>query len=323
MPYGIVRVSNGDLIVFGSNDQMDHRAWATRFAPDGEVRWDFLESGDRPQRFYGVVELPDQTIVLCGSKTTTGNARIVLLVTLDKDGKLLSEKIVPPVREHSVISLSSCHRRSDGVLLVGSASGQPAGTGWIAKLDLDLNLQWKKFSDDFGNGEFIDAGDTLIALGWHDQDFYLVKIGPSGDIINKHLLPEGEHHLVKGGASTLPLRVVTMLSNSQTEIWDFDDRLRGPSNTLRLHNVGVKAGLGLSDGSIAIIGAANTSLLSTFPSAGVTRVGRDGRYKTFLVEPLHQSPWYIDAVLTGNGKEIAAVRQLGVEQGVVDFLSSQ
>jgi hypothetical protein len=66
-----------------------------------------------------------------------------------------------------------------------------------------------------------------------------------------------------------------MLSNSQTEVWDFDDRLRGLSNTLHLHNVGVKAGLELSDGSMAIVG------------------GGDRRYKTFLVEPLHQSLWYI------------------------------
>ncbi len=153
---------------------------------------------------------------------------------------------------------------------------------------MGLNLQWKKFSDDFGDGEFIDAGDTLIALGWAGPEFYLVKIGPNGDIIDKHLLPEGEHHLVKGGAPTFPLRVVTMISNSQTEVGEFDDRLRGPSNRLRLHNVGVKAALGLPDGSIVIIGAANTSFLSAFPSAAVTRVYRDGRYKTFLVEPLHQ-----------------------------------
>jgi hypothetical protein len=33
------------------------------------------------------------------------------------------------------------------------------------------------------------------------------------------------------------------------------------------------------------------------------------------------SSWYIDAVLTGNGKEIAAVRQVVIEQGTLDFLS--
>jgi hypothetical protein len=34
----------------------------------------------------------------------------------------------------------------------------------MEKLDWDFNLQWKKISDDFGLGEFIETGNALIAL---------------------------------------------------------------------------------------------------------------------------------------------------------------
>lgn len=309
---------------------MNYKAWATRLTPSGEMRWEYLEGGPdgwndtstHGQRFYEAIEMPDQSTLLCGEKIID-KTFTVMLVRLDKDGKLLSEKLLPPVRPNVVVTLGSCHKRSNGIVLMGAVSGQPAGTGWMALLDWDLNLQWTKFSDDFGGGEFIDTGDTLTALGWwwSDPKYYIEKIGPDGDIIAKHPLPEGELHLVKGDGSSQPLRIVRMISNQHTEVFDFDDQLRGPSHTLQLHNVGVKKSVGLPDGSIVIVGAANTSLLTAYPSAAVTRIYKDGRYQTFLVEPLHQSAWYIDAVLTGKGNEIAAVRQVGAAQGILDFLS--
>jgi hypothetical protein len=327
MPYSITRASNGDLFVIGSNDEMDYRAWATRLTSNGEVRWEYLEGGsdgwnDRSihgQRFYGAIEMPDQTTLLCGVKVVDRRSTI-MLVTLAKDGKLLSEKLLPPVRDNAVISLYSCHKRSDGIVLMGTVSGQPTGTGWMAKLDWHFSLQWKKFSNDFGNGEFIEAGDALTALGWFAKEYYVVKIGSDGDIIAKGLLPEGEHHLVQGNATDPAVRIVTMLPEfKHTEILDFDDHLRGPKRTLKLYNVGVSKSLALSDGTIAIFG----SQFTDSATAAVTRVYKDGRYKSLLVEPPHQSPWYIDAVLTGNRNEIAAVRRVDSGYAIVDFLSFQ
>jgi len=304
MPYKLTRASNGDLIILGSNYQADSRAWATRLAPSGEVRWEFIQGGPdgwndhRPlgQRFYGAVEMPEQATLLCGIKVID-NTNVIMLVTLAKDGSLISEKLVPPVRENVVISLYSCHKRSDGIVLMGTVSGQPAGTAWMAKLDWHFNLQWKKFSTDFGNGEYMETGGTLTALGWYVKEYYVVKIGPDGDIIAKQLLPVGEHHLVQGNATDPPVRIVTMLSTfKHTEILDFDEQLQGPARTLKLHNVGVNKSLALSDGTIVILGSQYTDSAT----AAVTRVYKDGGYKSFLVEPPHQSPWYIDAVLIGN-----------------------
>jgi hypothetical protein len=307
---------------------MNYRAWATRLAPSGDVRWDFVEGGpdgwtDRSefgQQFYNAIDLPDGNTVLCGNRNINKQF-IVMLVLLDKDGKFISETLLPQVRDNAVVTLASCHKRSDGIVLMGGVSGAPAGTGWMSKLDWDLNVKWTKFSDDFGLGEFIEAGDNLIALGWHGPEYYVVKIGSEGDILAKHLLPEGEHHLVKGDVQGASVRVVTMISNQQTEVFEFDDKLHSLLDTLHLHNVGVKQSVGLRDGSFVIVGAANTSLLTAYPSAAVTRVFKDGRYQSYMVEPLHQSPWYIAGVASGNGNQVAAVRQVGVEQGVLDFLS--
>jgi len=108
-----------------------------------------------------------------------------------------------------------------------------------------------------------------------------------------------------------------MISTLRTEMVDFDADLRGTAHTVRLDNVGIKKCLGLPDGSVAIFGS---QFLGT-ATAAITRVYKGGRYKTFLLEPRNTSPWYIDAVLTGNGDEIAAVRLQGLDRGILEFLS--
>jgi hypothetical protein len=325
MPYSITRASNGDLFVIGSNDQMNYRAWATRVAPSGEVRWEYLEGGpdgwnDRSihgQKFYGTIEMPDQTTLLCGEKMIDRHPTI-MLVTLAKDGSLISEKLLPPIREGVAVSLSTCRKWNDGIALLGSVSGQPAGTGWMVKLDMSLNMQWKKFGGDYGNGDIMDTGPSLYALGGHVEELYIVKIGVDGEIVAKHVLPDAEHYLVHGSTSAPTVRIVSMLPTFQhTEIFDLDGQLRGPTRTLKLHNVGVKKCLELLDGTVAIFG----SQFTDSATAAITRVYKDGGYKTFLVQPQHQSPWYIDAVLTGNDDEIAAVRQVDSGYAIVDFLS--
>jgi hypothetical protein len=35
MPYHVARLSDGDLLIFGSNDQLNYRPWATRVSPTG------------------------------------------------------------------------------------------------------------------------------------------------------------------------------------------------------------------------------------------------------------------------------------------------
>jgi hypothetical protein len=324
MPHTITRASDGDLIVLGSNGQADSRAWATRVAPTGEVRWEFIEGGPdgwndhsaRGQRFYGAIEMPDQTTLLCGVKEVDRRSTI-MLVTLGKDGSLISEKLLPAIREGSVLSLFACRKWSDGIALLGSVSGQPAGVGWIAKLDMNLNMTWKKSGGIYGVGDTMDAGTNLYALGWQDQKSYVVKFGVDGEITTKHLLPDGDSSLVYPATSDSAVRIVIMVSTYQTEILDFDAQLRGPTHTLKLHNVGVKKCLGLPDGTVAIFG----SQFHNGATTAVTRVYKDGGSKGFLIDPSIAYPWHNDAVLTGKNAEIAAVGRNYSGQAVLDWVS--
>ena len=106
MPYSVTRTSNGDVIVFGSNDQTDYRPWAARLSAQGEVRWEFLQGGpngweDRSasgQRITGAVELPDQATLLCGVVVLNKESTVVL-DEISPDGKLITERrLVPPGR---------------------------------------------------------------------------------------------------------------------------------------------------------------------------------------------------------------------------------
>jgi hypothetical protein len=42
-PHVVIRASNGDLIVAGSNNELGYRPWATRISSTGGVRWEFVE----------------------------------------------------------------------------------------------------------------------------------------------------------------------------------------------------------------------------------------------------------------------------------------
>jgi len=87
MPYHIARLSDGDLLIFGSNDQLDYRPWATRVSSTGQVRWEFLQGGSdgwndksqKGQRYDSLIEFRDGSILLCGTKIAD-RERMVLLV---------------------------------------------------------------------------------------------------------------------------------------------------------------------------------------------------------------------------------------------------
>ncbi len=245
----IIQANDGDLLILGRTDEVGSRAWATRLSPAGQPRWDFLgppsegNSRGRPyngQEIVGAIELPNQQILLCG-ELPANHSRSAVLVRLAADGSFISQSEIPAVRDHSVITIYSCHKTPDGILLVGSASGLPAGTGWMVKLNWDLEVQWTRFSDDYGIGDYTDAPDSITAVGWHGQDYYVEKTAMDGSLIAKYVLPiETTPNLVRGSKNDPNIYVAIFESNDITQLWTFDDKLRGPPRKLRLHNVGVK-----------------------------------------------------------------------------------
>lgn len=319
----IIQAKDGDLLILGTTDEVGSNAWATRLSPTGQPRWDFLGPPSEvfrgrlinDQRFVGAIELPDQQTLLCGHMPAN-NGRTTMLVRLAPDGSVISQTQVPAVRDKGVITIYSCHKTPDGILLVGAASGEPAGTGWMVKLNWDLEVVWTRFSDDYGTGDYMDGADYISAVGWHDQEYYVEKTALDGSLTAKYVLPiQHGPSLVRGTKNDPNVYVAIFESNDLTQLWTFDDKLRGPTRKLRLHNVGVKKAIELPDRSILMLGSKNIGFLTPIPVAAFTRVSGDGSYKTSVVGAQGQSLWYDDGVLINNGTEVAAIRRGAVEPG--------
>jgi hypothetical protein len=322
-PHVVIRASNGDLIVAGSNNELGYRPWATRISANGDVRWEFVEgesdkSADRSipqQQFSAVIELPNQTTVCCGM-ISKDRRSMVILDHLNLDGTLINQRLIAPARP---LTIASCARWQGGIALAGSVFGQPQGTGWLAKINAELTLEWEKYDDSYANSDIMETdGGTLTVITWSGSINYLAKIAPSGDVlVRSKPLPEGDYKLVHTASISSTGEIVVMSSTMDTQFLQFDDQLRGPNRSVKLHNVGIKKCLALADGSIAIFG----SRFHNGATAAVTRIYKDGSSKGFLAEPPYRSPWYEDATLTGNRNQVAAVRSVGPGQAVLDWIS--
>jgi hypothetical protein len=310
-PYGISRMSNGDFVVFGVTGRgvaTDYRPWATRVSVSGEKRWEFLQGGIAAlQGFHSAFELDDHTIVLCGLINPERRS-IVVLDHLRADGSLLEERLIRPNSPTGHLSLFNCSPWGHGIALAAGiffGSGDP--TGWLARVDEHLQVQWEQFNSNYNGGDLIQSGDDgLYMLSWAGADSFILNLGPTGAILARHGLPEGESHLVqRSNANRSGVAVVSMSPEDTTDLLEFDGQLR-QTRRLTLHNVGVQKAVEPSDGTITIFG----SQFHNGATAAVTRIYKNGSHRVFLPQPPHQSPWYSAAVASGANNEFAATREL-------------
>jgi hypothetical protein len=329
MPYSVTRTSNGDVIVFGSNDQTDYRPWAARLSAQGEVRWEFLQGGpngweDRSasgQRFTGAVELPDQATLLCGVVVLNKESTVVL-DEISPDGKLINERRLVPPAEQGGLGDIYCFQTKEGLFLLATVGRVGFATGWLAQLDRQFAVTAQKFGDQFFSMGFMQAPDGgLISLNPfiknpNGSKLSLMKVRLSGEVVAHHALADDDGpNLVYPVLPTSGVRLAFFRDTLHTEIVAFDDQLRSPRTVVKLQNAGVKKCIELPDGSIAIFG----SQFNNGATAAVTRVYPDGSYKGFVIEPPHQSGFYYDAVATGNKNEFVATRWIGI-QPVVEWV---
>jgi hypothetical protein len=339
MPYNVTRTSNGDLIVFGSNDQTDYRPWAARVTAQGQQRWEFLEGSpngweDRSvsgQRFNSALEMPDQSTLLCGMVNPNREPTVVL-DQISADGKLLTERLIKPLdvrgfpnnvpADQLHFGDVQCLQTKEGMFLLGGVGTSgfigSVATGWLAQLDEHFNVKSQKFGDQFFGGPFMQASDgSLVSITSSFKKesgsrlWSLMRVTLSGEIIARHPLEydDGSDYLIYPAVPTSGVRLALFRDTLHTEIVSFDDQLRGPRTVVKMHNAGVKKCIELPDGSIAIFG----SRFARGATAAVTRVYPDGSYKVFVVEPVHQSAFYYDAVATGNKSEFVATRWIGIQ----------
>jgi hypothetical protein len=315
LPYLITQALNGDFIVAGSTGIGDFRAWATRVDHDGKPLWEYVDGGPgawndlngRGQRFHGAVDLPNQETLLCGIKKDTDNSLIGFLVRVRRDGSIIDQRRLTPGRRGDVVGLV-CTRWADGIAIIGAITGRPAGIGWLVKLDAQGNIMWEKFDKYYGYGDAIQApAGNLILTGGSGADDSIVKINSDGEVLARHLRPEGESLLVHPAVPRSSVRMGVMLLDSlDTEIVDFDDSLHGPSHPRKLDNAGIKKCLELDDGTIVLFGS---QLHHSMTTASIAVLNPNGSSNAFPIEPANPSPWIIDAVPSGADREFATVRE--------------
>jgi hypothetical protein len=314
-PYGVTRTDDGDFVVLGATGGgQDYRPWATRVSSSGEIRWDFVQGPPdgwhdhsvSSQRFYGAVELPDHTTLLCGF-IRPGLRGTIVLDHLRADGTLIEERMIR-ANTGSSFTRMNCAPWGGGLALVGGIEGSPTGIGWLGRVDDQLQLQWEKFNPGYIYDDLVQAGNgELFVLSWSGGSCFVMSLGSSGEILARHSLPAGENHLVKPGeANRSGVSVVTTLPSSATELLEFDGQLH-QSKSRSLGDLGVRTAVEAADGTVSIFGGE----LHGSATAAVTRVYKNGSYRTFSVPPLHQSPWYYDATPTAKAKEFAATRLVG------------
>lgn len=168
-PLTIVRTHDNGFIIAGSIDRRDQpkSAWATKTDSNGNVVWRyFVPRIDNPaygQISYGltphyssVAVMPDNSAFLCGGmpgiKVGSG-----LLTHLDKDGKVLSEKLISPEGLNGG-GAYSCAAWRNGVLFLGGTARfervKPTESHplpynqqvfyWIVFLGADGKKKWEK-----------------------------------------------------------------------------------------------------------------------------------------------------------------------------------
>jgi hypothetical protein len=285
---------------------------------NGKIIWEYVDGpiggvdgyGPLGERFYGAIDLPNQETLLCGVKPAN-RGRVALLIRIRGDGSVVDKRQVDPGRPDGTVSFIGCSRWGDGFAIIGTVSGRPKGTGWLVKLDTKTAFVWQKFADYYSYGDVVEAingGLFLISWSNHPDVTSVVKLDSAGELVASHALPadSSDWEIVHPTGLRSGVRVAYMLSQTRTDVVEFDDRLRGPERTWRLHNAGLKAAVEMTDGSIVILG----SQWHNAATASITVADRNGDSQNILMQPPYTSPWFIAAVQSGNPNELATVRQV-------------
>ena len=170
-PYGMLRLSNGDLLIHGFTEPLGgsgRNQYALRVGPDGEVIWEYI------------VDSPEGELVLDALETGDGN--LVLAVAIEEDGKLVKLDTDGHVQWEKRYELAGWQFASQvtqtddgGFLLAGfsmsSGSRRQADT-WLAHCSATGELEWEK---SFGDPAHDDYAQSLIRLS--DGTYLIGGIG--------------------------------------------------------------------------------------------------------------------------------------------------
>jgi hypothetical protein len=319
--YSISRAPGGDFFVAGSANSVDGEAWAARVNSAGGVRWEFryrpfdtavdhLEPDDTPlgrrkreSRFYNVVALKDDSILLCGIKSVRKRPT-PFLIFLDHDGKFTEERTLQ-TKEDGYPTGLRCLKWGDGAAVLGVLARAPKGIGWLVKLDSNGSVLWEKADDLYGYDDAVEMADhSLMLIGGYDRS--IVNVDGTGVVLGHYSIPGSDQHIMHPMSPQSHVRVGVVVSTTTSEFLTFNLDLKGPTRSVRAAAVGIKEGYELADGSLIVFGSTYRSTAT----ANIARVYDNSTSTNFPVQPPYESPWIDDAVPGNEPNQFVAVRQV-------------
>ena len=183
-PYGMLQLSNGDLLIFGfteSETSRERNQYVLRVGKDGSVIWEHT------------VESPEEEFVLDALETAEGD--LVLAVGIASDGKLVKLDADGQSQWERRYELPGWQFASQvaqtedgGFLLAGFVMGPKSQADtWLAHCTSTGELEWET---SFGSPSFDDYANSMIELkdetyliGAIGNGMLLTRIDKDGDIL--------------------------------------------------------------------------------------------------------------------------------------------
>jgi dipeptidyl aminopeptidase/acylaminoacyl peptidase len=170
-PYGMLRLSNGDLLIYGFTEPGtggDRDQYALRVGLDGEVIWEYTVESPGEELVIDALETADRDLVLAVVVEEDGQ-----LVKLDADGNVLWTKRYELAGWQYASQIAETD--DGGFLLAGfsmSSSPRRQADTWLARCTPTGELEWET---SFGDPAHDDYGTSLIRL--EDGTYLIGGIG--------------------------------------------------------------------------------------------------------------------------------------------------
>lgn len=320
-PYVIARKPDGGFVVAGGTGAT---AWAVSTGPQGEVRWQYSEVPEwqGQSEFRGAVTLADGRTLFCGKKVTKQGI-YGLVVLVDPDGRVIEQRrVLPSQRGDSWIAADfyRCVPWADGVALLGEATVDKVGLGWLMRLDANGRQEWDK-TDSFVATDVVESADhSLVLAGFVNtpqsrNTRRLVRLDASGQKIAEREFRGDSLYIIRPVEPTNSIAAIRHgdeVDKHKDLLLKLDRNLAdaAPERILGQYSIAFGCGYLLPDGSVALFGQVGDL------RPAIIRVGMQGTGDTVLEYPANLGSFAVrDATPLGPDKFVA-VRVQGVTKGV-------
>ena len=183
-------------------------AWIAAFDSSGQMQWQTPVGGARDDEAFGIVDLPDGSVVVVGTTASSGAGGTGGLVArLDKNGMVMWQTLVDTPDADALYAVTAL---SSGDLVVAGTSG--SSRALVARIEIDGRLVWQKqYSTDVPDTVHdlsVFANDDILLIGeltdLFDANAALTRMSSAGDVV---------WHKTFGGDSTGQLTAGVTMAN--------------------------------------------------------------------------------------------------------------